>query len=252
MSLLSASRYLSAIESESARFREVLADADPAAPVPTCPAWYAARPGAPPRVDAGGSGPGGRQPAQETPRSAPSVERADDVRRLPHRLRRGLGRAGRRTARRRSRRPGLDLVEGTDGRLHPATTGPRGADPPARRRADRDRAHRRARPGPGLRRRRGGARRDVRRAAGVGRVLPAAALHPRRAHRHRPGRVGAAGTVQRDRPVRRHALRRGRHPRRRRPGHRARRGDLGPGRRDGRPAVAPRRRRLDPPGRRPR
>ena len=41
MSLLSASRYLSAIESESARFREVLADADPAAPVPTCPAWNA-------------------------------------------------------------------------------------------------------------------------------------------------------------------------------------------------------------------
>jgi len=41
MSRLSASQYLSAIESESARFREVLADADPAAPVPTCPAWTA-------------------------------------------------------------------------------------------------------------------------------------------------------------------------------------------------------------------
>ena len=41
MSLFSASRYLSAIETESARFREALADADPAAPVPTCPAWYA-------------------------------------------------------------------------------------------------------------------------------------------------------------------------------------------------------------------
>lgn len=41
MSRLSASQYLSAIESESARFREALADADPAAPVPTCPAWTA-------------------------------------------------------------------------------------------------------------------------------------------------------------------------------------------------------------------
>jgi len=41
MSRLSASQYLSAIESESARFREVLADSDPAAPVPTCPAWTA-------------------------------------------------------------------------------------------------------------------------------------------------------------------------------------------------------------------
>ena len=41
MSRLSASRYLSAIESESARFREVLADADPVAPVPSCPAWTA-------------------------------------------------------------------------------------------------------------------------------------------------------------------------------------------------------------------
>src|SRR5919112_1806531 len=41
MSRLSASQYLSAIESESARFREVLADADPGAPVPTCPAWSA-------------------------------------------------------------------------------------------------------------------------------------------------------------------------------------------------------------------
>ena len=38
---MSASRYLSANESESARFPEVLADADPAAPVPTCPAWTA-------------------------------------------------------------------------------------------------------------------------------------------------------------------------------------------------------------------
>jgi uncharacterized protein (TIGR03083 family) len=35
MSRLSASQYLSAIESESARFREVLTDADPAAPVPS-------------------------------------------------------------------------------------------------------------------------------------------------------------------------------------------------------------------------
>jgi uncharacterized protein (TIGR03083 family) len=41
MSRLSASQYLSAIESESARFREVLTDADPAAPVPSCPAWSA-------------------------------------------------------------------------------------------------------------------------------------------------------------------------------------------------------------------
>jgi uncharacterized protein (TIGR03083 family) len=41
MSRLSASQYLSAIESESARFREVLADTDPAVPVPTCPAWTA-------------------------------------------------------------------------------------------------------------------------------------------------------------------------------------------------------------------
>jgi uncharacterized protein (TIGR03083 family) len=41
MSRLSASQYLSAIESESARFREALADADPAAPVPSCPAWSA-------------------------------------------------------------------------------------------------------------------------------------------------------------------------------------------------------------------
>jgi uncharacterized protein (TIGR03083 family) len=41
MSRLSASQYLSAIESESARFREVLTDADPTAPVPSCPAWDA-------------------------------------------------------------------------------------------------------------------------------------------------------------------------------------------------------------------
>lgn len=38
---MSASQYLSAIESESARFREVLGGADPAAPVPSCPAWGA-------------------------------------------------------------------------------------------------------------------------------------------------------------------------------------------------------------------
>ena len=41
MSLLSASQYLSAIETESIRFREVLADAQPGAPVPSCPAWNA-------------------------------------------------------------------------------------------------------------------------------------------------------------------------------------------------------------------
>jgi len=41
MSRLSPSEYLSSIESESVRFREVLADADPAAPVPSCPAWQA-------------------------------------------------------------------------------------------------------------------------------------------------------------------------------------------------------------------
>ena len=41
MSRLSASQYLSAIEAESARFREALAAADPAAPVPSCPAWSA-------------------------------------------------------------------------------------------------------------------------------------------------------------------------------------------------------------------
>jgi uncharacterized protein (TIGR03083 family) len=41
MSRLTASQYLSAIESESARFRDVLADAEPASPVPTCPAWSA-------------------------------------------------------------------------------------------------------------------------------------------------------------------------------------------------------------------
>ena len=41
MSRLSASQYLSAIESESARFREVLGGAEPAAPVPSCPAWSA-------------------------------------------------------------------------------------------------------------------------------------------------------------------------------------------------------------------
>jgi uncharacterized protein (TIGR03083 family) len=41
MSRLSASQYLSAIETESIRFREVLADAQPESPVPTCPAWNA-------------------------------------------------------------------------------------------------------------------------------------------------------------------------------------------------------------------
>src|SRR5919107_3168793 len=41
MSRLSASQYLSAVETESVRFREVLAGADPAAPVPSCPAWNA-------------------------------------------------------------------------------------------------------------------------------------------------------------------------------------------------------------------
>lgn len=42
MSRLSFPQYLSSIESESARFREVLADAHPATPVPSCPAWTAA------------------------------------------------------------------------------------------------------------------------------------------------------------------------------------------------------------------
>jgi uncharacterized protein (TIGR03083 family) len=42
MSRLTSPQYLSFIESESARFREVLAGADPAAMVPTCPAWSAA------------------------------------------------------------------------------------------------------------------------------------------------------------------------------------------------------------------
>jgi uncharacterized protein (TIGR03083 family) len=42
MSRLSASQYLSAIQAESTRFREVLADTEPTAPVPSCPAWDAA------------------------------------------------------------------------------------------------------------------------------------------------------------------------------------------------------------------
>jgi hypothetical protein len=41
MSRLSASQYLSAIENESIRFRDTLADAQPGAPVPSCPAWNA-------------------------------------------------------------------------------------------------------------------------------------------------------------------------------------------------------------------
>ena len=39
---LSADAYLTHLRSESARFREVLATCDPAAPVPTCPDWRAA------------------------------------------------------------------------------------------------------------------------------------------------------------------------------------------------------------------
>ena len=42
MSRLTPSAYLSALEAESARFRTTLADCDPAARVPSCPAWTAA------------------------------------------------------------------------------------------------------------------------------------------------------------------------------------------------------------------
>lgn len=41
MTLLSPETYLDHIRAESARFREVLADADPASRVPTCPEWSA-------------------------------------------------------------------------------------------------------------------------------------------------------------------------------------------------------------------
>jgi uncharacterized protein (TIGR03083 family) len=41
MSRLTFPQYLSFIETESVRFREVLAGVDPAAPVPSCPAWDA-------------------------------------------------------------------------------------------------------------------------------------------------------------------------------------------------------------------
>src|SRR5688572_18214746 len=41
MTLLSPESYLEHIRLESARFREVLADCDPAARVPTCPDWSA-------------------------------------------------------------------------------------------------------------------------------------------------------------------------------------------------------------------
>ena len=100
-------------------------------------------------------------------------------------------------------------------RVHPPPTGPRGADPPPRRRAGRRHDH--AVPGrPRRRRRRRGARRDVRRVPALGRVLAAPPLHPGRPHRHRRPGLGAAGALPRHRP-RRHRARRGRPPRRRRP-----------------------------------
>src|SRR5688500_7730196 len=42
MTKLSPETYLEHIRVESARFREVMADCDPAAPVPSCPEWSAA------------------------------------------------------------------------------------------------------------------------------------------------------------------------------------------------------------------
>ena len=130
--------YLDHLRTESARFREVLADCDPAARVPACPDWDAAdllwhlatvqafwakvvrrdRPRPPGRR----RGPAPRPDTYDgllaafDEHSAALVERA---------------RGG------RSRRRGVALVQRPHRRRELPPAGPRGADPPARRRGDR-------------------------------------------------------------------------------------------------------------------
>ncbi len=121
------------------------------------------------------------------------------------------GRAGRArllVGRQRRRRP--------DGRLHLPPPGPRGADPPAGRRAD-GRGRDAPRPCPRRGRRRRGPRGDVRRrGARVGPHRAGRAARARRPHRHRPQPLGPALHVLRHRPRFGEELRRAAPPGRRR------------------------------------
>ena len=168
--------YLDHIRTESARFREVLTDCDPSARVPTCPDWDAAdllwhlagvqlfwakvirhRPASPDDPEIG----------QED-----AAQRPETLRRAARRLRRLLPRAGHRARAGRPGGRGLALVGRPPGRHVLPPPGPRGRDPPDRRRADRRRTGHAARRRAGRRRRGRGARGDVRRRAAVGHVHP--------------------------------------------------------------------------------
>ena len=100
--------YLDHIRTESARFREVLADCDPAARVPACPDWDAADllwhlAGGAAVLGQGGPAPAGRRRTTEiaTSRRRPA---AGVLRRAARRLRRLLPRAGHRARAGRPRR----------------------------------------------------------------------------------------------------------------------------------------------------
>ena len=133
--------YLQHIRDESQRFRDVLADCDPAAAVPSCPDWRAAdllwHLGEVQHfwtwtVDAPAQGPGRVHPSPSARPTTPGCWR----------LRRALRRAGRRAGARPT--PPTTAwtwhAEHKNGRVHPPPPGPRGADPPPRRRAGRPHA----------------------------------------------------------------------------------------------------------------
>ena len=233
--------YLDHIRTESARFREVLADCDPAARVPACPDWDAAdllwhlttvqafwakvvstRP----------------EPADEADEGR--LDRPGDVRRAAGGLRRALRRAGRRPGSGGSRRGGLALVDRPHRRRELPPPGARGADPPPGRRGDGRPGHR-PRPDAGRRRRPRGAHRHVRRLPALGHDHPVRPRprDPGQRHRRRPAH--RPGALHRHRPRRRQDLRRAGHrAARRRLRRRAAGDDHGHRRRPGHLAVAPR------------
>ena len=141
MASIDYSDYLGHLRSESRRFREVLATCDPHGPGPGLPRLGRRRPALAPRRGAVVLGQHDPHPPRRRRRGRPGPGAARLLRRPARRLRRLLRRPGRRARAGRPGRAGVVVVRRADGGVHVPAAGARGADPPARRRADRGRRH---------------------------------------------------------------------------------------------------------------
>ncbi len=203
MTRLDFSTYLQHIRDESARFRAALVGSDPAARVPSCPDWDATD--LMWHLGAGVQGfwadvieqrPEGPAEGRTDPERPATFEEALTRFDLDH---------GRLVAALEVGRPGrssLDLVDGTDGRLHLPAAGARGPDPPRGRRADGGDARRGTRSGAVGRRRRRDACRHVRGMPAMGHLHASPPARADRAHRRRGVALGAARKVHRHPPRR--------------------------------------------------